>query len=237
MVSATIRAPTEWLIGVRGIKVLKYLVLRARMGLGAAPFTAINGLDRKLLEHLPAKGFFVEAGANDGIDQSNTFYLEAARGWAGILVEPVAELAALATRFRRATVINAALGGPDNAGSTIDMMFSDLVSSPVRSARPQRWGGLLGPNPERVSAKVRTLSEILDAANAPTVDLLSLDVEGYELPALAGLDLTRHRPRFILIETQRPDAVAAALVGYVMIERLSHHDYLFADAAAGGAGG
>ena len=46
----------------------------------------------------------------------------------------------------------------------------------------------------------RTLSSVLDEANAPEIDLLSLDVEGFEPQVLAGLDLDRHAPRFILVE-------------------------------------
>ena len=33
-------------------------------------------------------GFFIEAGANNGIWQSNTLYLETELGWNGLLIEP-----------------------------------------------------------------------------------------------------------------------------------------------------
>src|SRR3712207_4024508 len=90
----------ERVIGVRGKKILKFARLRARQFFGYEPFTGLNGLDRRLLSHMPATGFFVEAGANDGIDQSNTYYLESRCGWSGILVEPFGPLAELARRFR-----------------------------------------------------------------------------------------------------------------------------------------
>ena len=51
-------------------------------------YYSLNELDIKLSKHLDFdKGVFVEAAANDGIRQSNTYYLEACRGWTGILVE------------------------------------------------------------------------------------------------------------------------------------------------------
>jgi hypothetical protein len=37
------------------------------------------------------KGFFIEAGAFDGINFSNTYYLEKELNWKGILIEPTLE--------------------------------------------------------------------------------------------------------------------------------------------------
>ena len=56
---------------------------------------ALDDLDRKVLRHLPDRpGIFVEAGAHDGLTQSNTAMLEFSFGWTGLLVEPIPELAA-----------------------------------------------------------------------------------------------------------------------------------------------
>ena len=56
-----------------------------------------------------------------------------------------------------------------------------------------------------VTVTGRTLSEILDEAGAPEIDLLSLDLEGFEVPALRGLDLERHGPRWLLVEAHEPE--------------------------------
>lgn len=48
-------------------------------------------------------------------------------------------------------------------------------------------------------------------AAAPEIDLLSLDVEGYEPEVLEGLDLHRHAPRYMLIEMLNPDRSVAEL--------------------------
>lgn len=51
-------------------------------------------MERTLARHLPEHGgFFVEAGANDGYTQSNTYWLERFCGWEGILIEPIPALA------------------------------------------------------------------------------------------------------------------------------------------------
>src|SRR5262245_53916520 len=80
---------------------------------------ALNDLDRKLARYLDYHdGFFVEAGANDGIRQSNTYWFERFRGWRGILVEGVPELVAAARRNRPgARVFEAALVANDSIRS------------------------------------------------------------------------------------------------------------------------
>ena len=38
-------------------------------------------------DYLGPNGFYIEAGANNGVAQSNTLELEK-RGWSGLLIEP-----------------------------------------------------------------------------------------------------------------------------------------------------
>ena len=52
-------------------------------------YTALNELDKKIEKYLNYKdGFFIEMGANDGINQSNTVFLERKYNWHGMLIEP-----------------------------------------------------------------------------------------------------------------------------------------------------
>jgi hypothetical protein len=78
-----------------------------------------------------------------------------------------------------------------------------------------------------IEVTARTLSSILAELDATHIDLLSLDVEGYEVEALRGLDTDRHRPRFILVETKHlPEVLDALRDRYQAIDQLSHHDHL-----------
>ena len=86
--------------------------------------------------------------------------------------------------------------------------------------------------PHEFRAPARTLSSILDEVGAPEVDFLSLDVEGYEAQVLAGLDLERHAPRFVLVEIRDANGGLApieAMLGerYVDVAALSPFDILY----------
>jgi FkbM family methyltransferase len=171
---------------------------------------ALYDLDRKLDAILDRDGgFFVEAGANDGFEQSNTYWFERFRGWRGVLVEPIPELYREAVIERpNATVVNCALVPRTHRGDHVTMYYGGLMSIVMGARGSEREDReyvkpafLLGLEDEReVEVPARTLSSILDEVAAPEIDLLSLDVEGFETSVLAGLELHRHAPRYILVE-------------------------------------
>jgi FkbM family methyltransferase len=222
-------------IGVRD-SVLRWRLTRARARRQAAEARGRDHLSRPALHQLDAKldaiidrdgGFFVEAGANDGYTQSNTYWLERFRGWRGLLVEPMPELAAEARLSRpNAAVYQCALTEQHAEG--IRMQFGDLMST-VDGARESGWtnaGIVLGwRDPYELDVEGRTLSSLLDELDAPEVDLLSLDVEGFEAPALRGLDLSRHAPRYILVEIHDRERDQPP-VDEVLRDRYAEHGWL-----------
>ena len=200
------------------------------------PHTGLRGLDKKLLQYCDFEnGFFVEAGANDGINQSNTYFLEKRRGWIGILIEPIPSLAAQCRVNRKAIIEEFALVAPSDVGA-IQMLDLDLMSI-VRSTHTSQTDFLQHIKDAEIVQDVKsslvnvagtTLTKILEKNNYPQIDLLSLDVEGYEIEVLKGLDLDKTTPNLILIETRKIKVVKELLGNkYRLIEQLSHHDYLF----------
>ena len=201
---------------------------------------AMFGMDTRLAALLGRDGYFVEAGANDGYNSSNTYYLERFHGWRGLLVEPMPNLADEARRNRPASrVVQAALTDADGAGKPVPMKYAGLVSI-VAGAKgseeaDREWvaGAFIRGEADvrDIDVPGRTLSELLDEAGAPEVDLLSLDVEGWEAYALRGLDLDRHAPRWLLIEAHEPEdrERIEAVLGdrYVHVERFSQMDELY----------
>ncbi len=150
-------------------------------------------LVRDFFGHTP--GYFVEVGANEPEQESQTFHLER-EGWTGALIEPQPDLAEKLRRLRRSQVFEAACSSPDRAGSQMTL----YVLGPYSSFDPNL--AVTGLRPEQaIQVPVRTLDDILREANAPQqFDLLSVDVEGHELEVLSGFDLAYWQPRLILLE-------------------------------------
>ncbi len=205
---------------------------------------ALDRLDSKLEQYLDFDGgYFVEAGANDGLDQSNTYYLERFRGWTGLLIEGIPELAERCRKNRpRAVIESAALVADAGAQKTVEIHYAGLMSAvagamggaDATAAHVQR--GLTAQEIARtytVRVPARTLTELL-MQHRPTgeIDLLSLDVEGMEAAVLRGLDLQRFAPRFLCIEVRDLAEIAAALgtryrLREVLVEHPTRRDILF----------
>lgn len=208
-------------------------------------FYGLDDLDRRLNELLDYEdGYFVELGANDGIRQSNTYYLERHKRWRGVLVEPVPHnyLRCVANRSERNHVFCNACVSFDYDERFVEIAYSDLMSCPIgldsdvddplsHAREGMKYVDSAGPV-FTFGAVARPLNELLIEAEAPDrIDLLSLDVEGAELEVLKGIDHDRFRFRYLCIESRDRDKLESYLGarGYALAERLSRHDYLFVD--------
>ncbi len=94
---------------------------------------------RPSIGRAPRGGRFLRGGsANDGYQQSNTYYLERFCGWRGILIEPIPELYTEAVVEQpNSQVINAALVSPEQAGGTVRMRFGGLCPSSRTAEDPR----------------------------------------------------------------------------------------------------
>jgi FkbM family methyltransferase len=143
-------------------------------------------------------GFYVDIGAYDPFDASNTLLLSR-RGWCGINIEPDPGALARLRRFRRRDT-NLGFAISDRDGQSTFVLAGSL-------------SGLDAPGypwPDRSAARIRVRTRRLDdvlAEHRPAgeIDLLDIDCEGHDLVVLQSNDWQRFRPRVILAE-HRPGA-------------------------------
>jgi FkbM family methyltransferase len=207
----------------------------------ARQWFGLDELDRKLEPFLTAPtGTFVELGAFDGLNQTNTLWLER-KGWRGLLIEAVPDFADACRRNRPlSTVVHAACVAPDHPGREVTVHqvgLMSLLDGARERADQEAWiarGEVLQKLTRGVcQAPARTLSSILDEHGFGPVDFMSLDVEGFETQVLAGLDLGRHAPRWLLVEDSRDGGLFAHVAGLgyelagVLSERQFTRDALF----------
>lgn len=194
------------------------------------------------LKHIE-NGFFVEAGALDGLFMSNTKVLEDL-GWNGLLIEPSNLAARKCKENRKVTVENCALVSNDYEGKVVygDFFFDGTDGMGAWSGIHRSHYGIKAAK----EAHAVTLNRILAHHKITKVDFLSLDVEGYELEAFKGVDLSTVDIPLILVEVNTNDYTLEAmdeylsLYGYKNVANLSgfttdmegwdgsHNDYLYA---------
>ncbi len=210
-------------------------------------YHGLNNIDKALLNYLDYEnGYFVELGANDGIKQSNTFYLESHRGWRGMLVEPVVHnyFKCIANRSKDTKVFCNACVSFSNDSEFVEIIYCDLMSvmngiehdikSPRVHAELGRQFLRYGESIVSFGSKTITLNQLLIDAQAPlNIDLLSLDVEGAEMEVLRGIDHTQYRFKIICVEARDFNKISRYLssCGYEYLESLSNQDFIFRDSS------
>ena len=158
-------------------------------------------------------GFLVEIGVGhtlDGIDNivdgtldkikniyrcgSNTADL-LDLGWSGIYIEPVLEYCDEAkishlNNFDRLKIINIAAG---DISDKIKMFLGDSFVPNDHGNRGYAWIGR--------EVEIQPTSKILSDNGCPkNIDLMSIDVEGFEDKVIKGIDFNIHTPNMMVIE-------------------------------------
>lgn len=200
-------------------------------------FFGLDELDKHIAEYVTAEhGTFVELGAYDGVTQNNTLYFER-KGWRGVLIEPTpsAYYACVANR-PLAKVFNCACIASDDPRTEVEMTSVGLMSL-VTGARGGREGELewieRGASIQKIQHRqimvpARTLDSVLEEACLGNIELLCLDVEGYELQVLNGLNLEKRQPEFIVCEDSYDQSIQQYLTmrNYEICSVLAEHRFV-----------
>jgi FkbM family methyltransferase len=167
-----------------------------------------GGIDIKILKYLEniENGVFIEAGAHDGVFQSTTKILEDL-GWTGLLIEPSEFLYKKCKNNRTSISENYALVSFNYNQNTIK---GDWIGNLILE---NNGITLMGDKDE--VCQVSTLTELCKKHNIYDVDFFSLDVEGYELEALDGVDFNLINIKYCLIEWNKHKYTIENLINYM----------------------
>ncbi len=175
-------------------------------------------------------GYFVEFGATNGVDLSNSYLLEKEFGWHGILAEPARCWHQALHANRRAHIETSCVWKDSDAVLTFneaenaDLSTIDFFSGTSFYSEARRMGKLY--DVESIS-----LNDLLAKYAAPKqIDYLSIDTEGSEFEILKSFDFSHHQFRVITCEhnfTPTRQEIFALLTrnGYIrQFEELSRFD-------------
>jgi FkbM family methyltransferase len=142
-------------------------------------------------------GHFVEFGAANGIDLSNSYMLERDYGWTGILAEPGRRWHRILHNNRPSTIIDTDCVW-SSTGEILEFAEDDELEFSAISefSRPAaRRDG------KKYPVKTVSLLDLLRRHNAPPViDYISIDTEGSELEILRSFDFNAYDIRIITVE-------------------------------------
>jgi FkbM family methyltransferase len=143
------------------------------------------------------EGFFVEFGATNGVDLSNTCLLEKEFNWSGILAEPSKVWHKDLVKNRSCQIELNAIWSKSNE------ILSFLETSSPELSTINRFNNLVFHNRIGITYNVNTISlmDLLIKYDAPQkIDYLSIDTEGSEYDILKSFDFNYFRFRVITIE-------------------------------------
>jgi len=145
-------------------------------------------------------GFFVEFGATNGVDLSNTLVLERDFQWNGILAEPASGWHSALKANRRANIDTRCVWL--ETGAKLEFRETDVrelsTLSNLVDRDFNREGRLKGIT---YSVDTISLNDLLKYHNSPKeIDYLSVDTEGSEFAILQAFDFTKYNIKIITVE-------------------------------------
>ena len=132
-------------------------------------------------------GYFLDIGAFDGVNFSNSYLLESEYDWNGICVEALPSNFNILKNSRKCISLNCAL---------TDQVGKCLINSSGSTSRLTNTG-----NFNTIEVPTITFEKMFEAYNVPnTIDYLSLDIEGHEYLALTKFPFSTHKCLVITVE-------------------------------------
>jgi len=157
-------------------------------------------LDRVIFKEQVKNGFFIEAGADDFEQDSNTILFEMKHGWTGLLVEP------------NPTIFPKGFLRHRKAWASSSCLATETRPHIVNFAQRLFEGGMAAISPERTEETYQMqcmplYSLLMAAAGNITVNYLSLDIEGAEFLVLRTIPWDKVDIEVVTVETNHAGEV------------------------------
>ena len=146
-------------------------------------------------------GYFVEFGATNGIDFSNTYLLETEFSWTGILVEPARVWESeLRTNRPNASIETLCVWKDSNSSLVFNETFSPGFST-IKSFSDKDRNKNIRRGGKEYEVQTISLNDLLTKHKAPKhIDYLSIDTEGSEYEILKAFNFDVFNIRIITVE-------------------------------------
>jgi FkbM family methyltransferase len=145
-------------------------------------------------------GYFVEFGATNGVDLSNTYLLETKFGWKGILAEPAKVWQDALVANRKCCISFDCIWSKSheelefNEVGAADLSTIDVFSNGDEHAKTRTEG-------KKYNVYTCSLLDLLRKYKAPKeIDYLSIDTEGSEFEILNAFDFDAYKIKIITCE-------------------------------------
>ena len=174
---------------------------------GATIYLGANDEDKWVVEdvfHGKRNGFFIELGAHNGFDISNTYILEKCYDWHGICIEPDPMNFSKLVKERSCICVQACVdGAPGEVRYLYDGATSGIIDADtdIKPDAAKRLIEMAESDGRLATVETKTLAQILRENNAPKViDFFSFDVEGAETRILRNFDFDEYRFSALVVE-------------------------------------
>ena len=145
-------------------------------------------------------GYFVEFGATNGVDLSNTFLLEKNFNWTGILAEPAKSWHPFLKQNRTAHIDTRCVWRESGKNLTFNEVENRELSTIHEFSNSDHYEELRKKS-TLYDVETISLNDLLEYYNAPLqIDYMSVDTEGTELPILEKFDFKKYQVSIFTIE-------------------------------------
>jgi FkbM family methyltransferase len=152
-----------------------------------------------------SEGFFIDIGAHEGIQYSNTYFFEKSLHWKGICFEPNPVTFKKLKKNRSCECVNAAISDESGKFSFVCHPCSWVsgLSSKYSEQHAKKWHvqeEIQNRQAQVIQVDCFLLNNILNERNIDHVDLLSIDTEGGELEILKSINFDAFSIDVIVVE-------------------------------------